>query len=120
MPPEDRLRPTVKMNPLQAQIVLRHLRREVKDDAEFKQLVQDDPISVLTQFGFSRKAAAAMIAQEIGLGERLGITDITTCCATNITTCCVSNKQIFDFAINEGKLPPVDDTAAWKALLKSS
>lgn len=110
-------KPVVRMNPIQAQIVLKHLRNEVKEDKDFAKSVQDDPISVLTQFGFSRKAAAAMIAQEIGLGTKMGITDITTCCATNITTCCVSNKNIFDQAINMKRLPDVNDTAAWKTLL---
>ena len=115
MPPINK--PVVKMNPIQAKIVLRHLQQEVKSDSSFADLVTEDPMSVLTQYGFSKQAAAAMIAQEIGLGTKLGITDITTCCATNITTCCVSSKKIFDKAISAKLLPEVNDTAAWKALL---
>ena len=110
-------KPVVKMNPLQAQVIMRHLRTEVKDDPTFAKTVSTDPIGVFTQFGFSRKAAAAMIAQEIGLGKSMGITDITTCCATNITTCCVSSKKIFDQAIDLKALPDVNNTAAWRTLL---
>lgn len=109
--------PTVRMNPIQAQVVLKHLRTEVKENKEFAQVVEQDPIGVLTQFGFSKRAAAALIAQEIGLGNKLGVTDITSCCLTNITTCCVSSKQIFDKSIELKNLPDVNDTAAWKSLL---
>ncbi|WP_161808733.1 hypothetical protein [Tsuneonella troitsensis] len=105
------------MNPIQAQIVLRHLRTEVKENRDFAETVSDNPIDTLVQFGFSKKAAAAMIAQEVGLGSKMGITDITTCCATNITSCCVSNKGIFDHAIRTKSLPDVNDSKAWKALL---
>ncbi len=111
--------PAVKMNPIQAQIVLRHLQQEVKANKNFANALAENPIAVFTQFGFSQKAAAAIVAQEIGLGKAMGITDITTCCATNITTCCVSNKKIFDRAISMKTLPAANNTAAWKQLLGS-